>query len=112
MTVKLLDVINAAKPLKKIMDTKFKSFKVIHDLVGLLKEVDEEISFYQTQFRKLRNEYKDNDQAFNDAHATLLNTDINLKSDIVCIKVNDFADANDYPTALEALALEHFIRFE
>lgn len=129
--MKLIEVLNAKEPLKRLTDLRFTSFGVVRKLVGLTKEIDEEIKFYVDEEKKLVERYaskddKGNPEVYPDGKIKLNSIEdkiefekeiFNLRStDVdsihkVEIKESDFKDKDNIPSPSDIIALSGFIEF-
>lgn len=124
------ELFTAKELIKKLSDTKFKSFKTIRSVVNLVKQSDEELKFFSTQINGLINVYSEkgadgkpitlqngniklSDESaatsFNKEYTDLLSVDVSDKIHKIEISESDFASVNDMPTPAEMLILDPII---
>lgn len=129
--MKLIELLQAQMPLKRLTEKNFNNYKVLRDLAKLRKAVDAEVEFYTEQERKAVQLYADKDDkgqpvvladgrlklkdieaknAFDDELTKLRALDVDGISKVV-VQESDFRSSVDYPTSDEMLALECVIDF-
>lgn len=126
------DILAAREPLIKLSSKKFTSFKVVRSIAILVREVNGEYEFFNTQFRELLNLYADKDatgnpiliqngniklkdeeskKAFDQKYAELISVDVSDTVHKIDILEDDFQNKTDYPTPSEMIALETIINW-
>ncbi|MDD4291082.1 MAG: hypothetical protein PHX51_02430 [Clostridia bacterium] len=129
--MKLIEVLKAQEPLKRLMEKSFSNYGVLRNLVKLRKTVATETEFYAEQEKKnieLYAEKGDKGQPVFLSDGRLKLKDVDAKvafeteirklneteiDSIVCIKIkeSDFRSTADLPTPSDMLALEAVIEF-
>ena len=130
--MKLIEILTANEALKKLANSKFNSFKKAYELSKLRKQVDEEVSFYVEEEKKIVETYaskgEDGKPIFLEGGRIKLDSfeaknsfekEINELRELeidkiskVTINSNDFKSEDDIPTPNEILALEVLIDFK
>lgn len=117
MKIKLIDLINAAKPLKRLTELHFNDFSKIYDLVNLKKKVDANLVFYVEEEKKLRDLYTIDGSQFKVGDAPelyrndlqkLYNTEVDIPQKVT-LNSECFLDSSDYPTPEEIILLDPVI---
>lgn len=126
------DILSAREPLVKLSSKKFTSFKVVRAIAILVREVNGEYEFFNTQFRELLDLYADKDangnpiliqngniklkdeeakRSFDKKYSELLSVDVSDTVHKIDILEADFQNKADYPTPSEMIALETVINW-
>jgi len=129
--MKVIEVVKAKEPLKRLTEKRLSNYKVLRNLVKLGKSVDAEVEFYSEQEKKAVNQYAEKDEKGNPVFLTdgrLKLTDTNAKIafeteisklneteidgiTVVEIHESDFSSSSEFPTAVDMLALEPIVHF-
>lgn len=126
------DILAAREPLIKLSSKKFTSFKVVRAIAILVREVNGEYEFFNTQFRELLDLYADKDvngnpiliqngniklkdeeakRSFDKKYSELLSVDVSDTVHKIDILEADFQNKADYPTPSEMIALETVVNW-
>lgn len=129
--MKLIELLQAQTPLKRLTEKNFNNYKVLRELAKLRKAVESEVEFYTEQERKAVElyAYKDDKgqpiilengriklkdieakQAFDEEITKLRALEVDGITKVV-VEEKDFRSSADYPTPDEMLALECVIDF-
>lgn len=129
--MKLIELLQAQTPLKRLTEKNFNNYKVLRELAKLRKAVESEVEFYTEQERKAVELYADKDdkgqpiilengriklkdieakQAFDEELTKLRALEVDGITKVV-VGEDDFRSSADYPTPDEMLALECVIDF-
>lgn len=129
--MKLIELLQAQTPLKRLTEKNFNNYKVLRELAKLRKAVESEVEFYTEQERKAVEVYADKDdkgqpiilengriklkdieakQAFDEELTKLRALEVDGITKVV-VGEDDFRSSADYPTPDEMLALECVIDF-
>lgn len=128
----LKEILPLNEPLKNLCGKRLANFKTARALSKILKKVEDEVTFYSTEYKKLLDEYAKKDeqgnlilhkgntfelknpearQKFEQESKDLLETDVGA-IDLVKIDERDFTNVNDFPTAQEMNILETVIEWD
>lgn len=129
--MKLIELLQAQTPLKRLTEKNFNNYKVLRELAKLRKAVESEVEFYTEQERKAVDLYADKDdkgqpvilengriklkdieakQAFDEELTKLRALEVEGITKVV-VEEKDFRSSVDYPTPDEMLALECVVDF-
>lgn len=129
--MKLIELLQAQTPLKRLTEKNFNNYKVLRELAKLRKAVESEVEFYTEQERKAVELYADKDdkgqpiilengriklkdieakQAFDEELTKLRALEVDGITKVV-VGEDDFRSSADYPTPDEMFALECVIDF-
>ncbi len=131
--MKLKNILGARDALKKLSEKHFVNFKVVRAIADLIKAINTELEFFETESEKLIKLYAELDEngqpkmlpnglcqlkspedkaAFDKEYAELLNLDISDRIHPVAISEADFKTTTDLLTPLEMLALDELIEWK
>lgn len=132
MMITIKDMLNAKESINKLSEMKFANFKTTRDIVGLIKSVDAELEFFNSQLQKLLQTYgtKDKDgnlmpnedgsvqlseetlDEFKKASSELLELDISTYIEPITIYISEILDNTIILSAKEMILLEKFVCWE
>ena len=128
--MKLSQVLAAREPLNKLSLKHFTNFKVVRAIAELVKSVNVEYDFFNTEFRKLLDMYAEKDEhgnpvvltngniklkdeeskkAFDEAYNDLMNLDVSEHVVPIIVVESDFKSPDDFLTPVEMISLDSII---
>lgn len=130
--MKLKEVLTANEPLKRLSEKRFTNYKKMREIVSVRKAVEQEVSFYTEEEKKLIKAYgelnKDGSPVFlSDGRLRLKNIEAKVafekeinalrETEIdsiqpITVSEGDFRSNDDLPTPNDMLALETVVVFE
>ena len=130
--MKLNEVLAAREPLNKLSQKHFSNFKVVRNISELVKSVNNEFDFFNTEFKKLIDTYAEKDEhgnpvivqngniklkdeeaklAFDKEYKELLDLDVSDRVKVITIKETDFKTSEEFLTPGEMMALDPIINW-
>ena len=130
--MKLNEVLAAREPLNKLSQKHFSNFKVVRNISELVKSVNNEFDFFNTEFKKLIDAYAEKDEhgnpvivqngniklkdeeaklAFDKEYKELLDLDVSDRVKVITIKETDFKTSEEFLTPGEMMALDCIINW-